>query len=222
LVHHAERSGQIGVILAAGPNAVREAARLGAHRHAAEVLRVVLEHRALLGPHDVADLFTRRAYSLYLVNQFEAALRCAESGVMTAEEAGDTILLADALLVLARVVMFARGPLRARQAAERAVDILEPVGMTLGWRPRSRSWRARLDEAERYVAAGLPVAADVEFVAGQHRLRLTSAAVPEFGGLGPSHCRPACSVEQPGRWGPPQLGCPRRAIRAGRGVGDSR
>jgi hypothetical protein len=35
----------------------------------------------------------------------------------------------------------------------------------------------RLDEAERYVAAGLRIAADGEFAAGQHRLRLTAASV---------------------------------------------
>ena len=127
LVHHAERSGQVDVLLEHGPAAALESARLGAHRQAAGVLGVLLEHRALLGAHDVADLYTRRAYSLYVVNQFEAALKCAESGVTAAEEAGDAILLADALLVLARVAMFARGPMHARRAAERAVDILEPV-----------------------------------------------------------------------------------------------
>ena len=35
----------------------------------------------------------------------------------------------------------------------------------------------RLSDAERYVAAGLRVAADGEFSAGQYRLRLTAAAV---------------------------------------------
>jgi DNA-binding SARP family transcriptional activator/tetratricopeptide (TPR) repeat protein len=269
LVHHAERSGQIDVILEHGPAAAREAARLGAHRQAAGMLRVVLEHRALLGPHDVADLFTRRAYSLYVVNQFEAALESAESGVAAAEEAGDPILLADALVVLARVALFARGPLHARRAAERAVDILEPMrddarlaaaltelarthsnlaavgivaepseraerfaerALNMGQRLRRKDIEAqascylgdarlargdsggeedlrraislagsdsrvetrvrsyvnaahgayrsgRLEDADKYVAAGLRVAADGEFFAGQYRLRLTAAAV---------------------------------------------
>jgi len=233
------------------------------------MLRVVLEHRALLDPHDVADLYTKRAYSLYVVNQYEAALECVESGVKAAEESGDEVLLADALLVLARVVLFARGPMRARQAAERAVDILEPVGddarfaaaltelarahsnlatvgivadpsaraeayaeraLDIAQRIRRKDIEAqarcylgdarlsrgdprgeddlrraisvaasdsrvetqvrsyvnaahgayrsgRLDDAERYVAAGLRASADWEFFAGQHRLRLTAAAV---------------------------------------------
>jgi tetratricopeptide (TPR) repeat protein len=269
LVHHAERSGQIDVILEHGPTAALEAARLGAHRQAAGVLRVVLEHRARLSSHDAADLFTRRAYSLYVVNQYEAALECVEAGVLAAEEAGDAIVLADALLVLARVVMFAKGPLRSRAAAARAVDILEPVGddarlaaaltelarafsnlasVSIVADPSERAetyaeralkmaqrvhrkdieaqaWcylgdarlsrgdargaadlrraiseaasdsrvetqvrcyvnaahgayrSGRLDEAERFVAAGLQASADWEFFAGQYRLRLTAAAV---------------------------------------------
>ncbi|MBO0844701.1 MAG: AAA family ATPase [Nocardioides sp.] len=128
LIHHAERSGQVDVVLEHGPAVAAEAARLGAHRQAAGVLRVVLEHRGSLGPHEVAELLTRHAYSLYVVNEYEAALECAEGGVQAAEQAGDALVLADALLVLARVVLFARGPIRARLAAARAVDILGPTG----------------------------------------------------------------------------------------------
>ena len=46
LVHHAERSGQVDVLLEHGPTAALESARLGAHRQAAGVLGVLLEHRA--------------------------------------------------------------------------------------------------------------------------------------------------------------------------------
>ena len=126
-MHHAERSGQVDVILEHGPAAAREAARLGSHRQAAEVLRIVLEHGAALPRREFIELSVQRAYSLYLVNQYEAALACAEPAIAAADGHGDPALLADALLVLARVVFFARGPMRARQAAARAVDILEPV-----------------------------------------------------------------------------------------------
>ncbi|MEU4288477.1 AAA family ATPase [Kribbella sp. NPDC026596] len=126
LVHHAERAGRIDVILEYGPGAALEAARLGAHRQAAGVLDVVLRHRELLDSRTAAELFTRRAYSLYVVNRFEAASESAESGVVAAQ--GDAVLQAEALLVLARVAMFAPGPMRARQAADQAVEILEPLG----------------------------------------------------------------------------------------------
>jgi DNA-binding SARP family transcriptional activator/tetratricopeptide (TPR) repeat protein len=127
LVHHAERSGQLDVIIEHGPAAAREADRLGAHRQAAEVLRVVLENPATLELREVVELTIRRAYALYLVNQFEAAFHCAQAAVEAAEQVAEPALQADALLVLARVVLFARGPMRARQAAARAVEILEPT-----------------------------------------------------------------------------------------------
>ncbi|MEV5965816.1 AAA family ATPase [Kribbella sp. NPDC051952] len=126
LVHHAERCGRTDVIVEYGPGAGLEAARLGAHRQAFGVLDVVLRHRQLLAARTAAELFTRRAYSLYVVNRFDAALESAESGVEAA--ADDPVLRAEALLVLARVAMFARGPMRGREAAEQAVDVLEPLG----------------------------------------------------------------------------------------------
>jgi tetratricopeptide (TPR) repeat protein len=269
LIHHAEHSGKDDVVVSHGPAAALEAARLGAHRQAAGVLRVVLEHRARLRPTEVADLLTRRAYSLYLVNEYEAALACAEDGVSAAEQAGDALLLADALMVLARVVLFAKGPMRTREVAARAVDILEsandearlaaaltesarahsnlatvsivadaderaetyaeralalaqrlgrkdieaPAWCYLGDARLSRGDQrgeedlrraisiaasdsrhetkvrclvnaahgafrtGRMDDAERFVAAGLQASADWEFFAGQYRLRLTAAAV---------------------------------------------
>jgi tetratricopeptide (TPR) repeat protein len=128
LVHHAERSGQVDVVMEHAPAAALEAARLGAHRQAAEMLRVVLDHRDLLEPHEVADLLTRRAYSLYLVNQFVAALEAAEAAVQAAERVGDALVLADALQVLSRVVLFAKGPMASRLAAARALEVVEPTG----------------------------------------------------------------------------------------------
>ena len=269
LVHHAARAGRVDVILEHGPAVAGEAIRLGAHRQAAEVLGVVLDHRDRLDAGQVAALSTRLAYSLYVVNHFEAALDRAESAVTAAERADDAVLLADALLVFARVALIARGPLVARRAAERAVAILEPAGddarlaaalvelarahsnlptvgvvaepsqpeqafaeqaVAIGQRlgrtdltaqgswylgdsrlargdPRGTEDLRRaialagtdsrvelqvrsyvnaagaayrsgdLDAADSYVAAGLRVSADGEFLSGQYRLRLTSAAV---------------------------------------------
>ena len=128
LLHHAERSQQLEVIYQHGPIAAREAARLGAHRQAAELLRVVLDHRDIFDAPQVARLLTDRAYSLYLVNEFDAALEVAEEGVAAAEKAGDADALADALQVLSPVDLFARGPMRARVSALRALDVVKHRG----------------------------------------------------------------------------------------------
>jgi tetratricopeptide (TPR) repeat protein len=128
IVHHAERAGLVDVLIRHGPAAAAEAARGGAHRQAAETLRLVLEHAGSLGSEERATLLTRRAYSLYVVNRYDEALGCAESAVEAAETEDHPLVLGDALVVLARVALFGRGPLLARGPAARAVELLEPTG----------------------------------------------------------------------------------------------
>jgi DNA-binding SARP family transcriptional activator len=269
IVHHAVRALRLDVLVQFGPLAAANAQRAGAHRQAAETARLVLEHAELLDPETRASLLTQRAYSLYVVNEYEAALPCAVSAVDIGEESRDPFVLTEALITLSRIVFFARGPMRAREAAARAVQILEPAGddarlaaalielarthsnlatvgiiaqpstdavryaeraLALGDRLDRDDLRAqalcylgsgrlaqgdprgaddieraislgaaetrletrvrtyvhaagsayrtgRMQDAERYVAAGLRLASDGEFAAGQYRLQLTSAAV---------------------------------------------
>jgi tetratricopeptide (TPR) repeat protein len=269
VVHHAVPALRTDVLLRYGPIAAAGAQRAGAHRQAVQTLRVLLEHADRLDDATHASLLTQRAYSLYVVNEYETALPSAMSAVSVAEGSQDPVVLAEALMVLSRIVFFARGPMAARQAAERAVRILEGLGddarsaaalielarthsnlatvgivaqpspdavryaeralvlcdrlhrddlraqalcylgsgrlaqgdsrggedieraIALGAaEPRletrvrcyvnaaGSAYRAgQLHNAERYVAAGLQLAADGEFAAGQYRLHLTSAAV---------------------------------------------
>lgn len=274
IVHHAVRADRGDLIDRYGPIAAADAERVGAQRQAAETLRVVLDHAERLDEPTRANLLTRRAYALYLVNEYETALTVADTAVSVAEDVGDPALVADALVVLSRIVLFARGPLAARRAAQRAVDMLGQGGddgrlaealtelarthsnlPTIGVvaQPslvavrsaehaiekcdrldrndlRAQSWcylgsarlangdprgladieraieigagetrletrvrgyvnaagscyrTGRFREALRYVAAGLRVAADGEFLAGQYRLGLTAAGVAASSG----------------------------------------
>jgi tetratricopeptide (TPR) repeat protein len=269
IVHHAVRALRTDVLLEYGPAAAAEAERAGAHRQAAETLRLVLAHEDRLDEVAHASLLTRRAYSLYVVNEYQAALPCARSAVSVAEASQDPVVLAEALIVLSRTAFFALGPHAARPAAARAVTILEGLGddarlaaalielarthsnlatvgivaqpdaavvrhaalaLALGERLRRDDLRAqalwylgsgrvaqgepaggddieraialagaetplevrirgyvnaagsahragRLQDAQRYVATGLRLAADGEFAAGEYRLLLTSAGV---------------------------------------------
>jgi tetratricopeptide (TPR) repeat protein len=270
IVHHADKAGRGDVLCAHGPAAAAAATQAGAHRQAAEILRVVLQHGGdTIDEATVADLLTRRAYSLYVVNQFDAAIECGQAAVSTAERAGNPTALVDALLVLAKAAYWAPGPSAARRAAQRALTLLESSGdrprlasalidaaracsnlATLGvvaepnpesaqfaeralelaeqlgrddlrsqalcylgagrlacgdergrhdmdraialsaTEPRAEfrvriyvnaagsAYRAgRLQDAERYVTAGLRLAPDSDFVAGEYRLRLTAAAI---------------------------------------------
>lgn len=128
LVHHAALGGRDRELVEIGPEAAAEAARQGAHRQCAEILRLVLESRHTLSDHVTARLWWERSYSSYVVNRFEAAFTCAEAAVALADRAGDRQVLMDALPVLARAAMFARGPEEARRAAQRAVDVCRQEG----------------------------------------------------------------------------------------------
>jgi DNA-binding SARP family transcriptional activator/tetratricopeptide (TPR) repeat protein len=294
VVHHAVRALRTDALLRYGPIAAAHAQRAGAHRQAAQTLRVVLDHADRLDEATHASLLTQRAYSLYVVNEYEAALPCAQSAVSVAERSRDPIVLAEALMTLSRIVFFARGPMVARQAAERAVAILEglsddartaaalielarthsnlaTVGIVAQPSPDAVRWAERalalgdrlgrddlraqalcylgsgrlalgdprgtedieraialgaaeprletrvrcyvnaagsahragqLHNAERYVAAGLRLAADGEFAAGQYRLHLTGAAVAASqGGWDHAIARLRVLIADPGRPG---------------------
>ena len=274
LVHHAALGGGDRELVEIGPEAAAEAARQGAHRQCAEILRLVLASPHSLPDHATARLWWERSYSSYVVNRFEAAFTCAETAVALADRAGDRQVLMDALPVLARAAMFARGPEVARSAAQRAVDVSrregdrarlaaaltelarahsnlpsvsvvaqpspaseqaaaealaialdldrpELVARSLCYRGEARMSRGdltgfddleqavelaasdprietrvrclvnaagsafragRLVDVERVVAAGLTLAEECEFFAGQYRLRLTRAAARASGG----------------------------------------
>jgi tetratricopeptide (TPR) repeat protein len=128
IVHHASRAVRVGTLLQYGPMAAVDAERTGAHRQAAETLRLVLEHSDALDPVSRARLSTRRAYSLYVVNDYEAALAEIEVAVTAAQVCADPVVLADALVVRSRIVFFARGPATARRSAQQAVALLEGAG----------------------------------------------------------------------------------------------
>ena len=128
LVHHAAFGGRDRVLVEIGPEAAAEAARQGAHRQCAEILRLVLESPHTLPDHLAARLWSERSYSSYVVNRFEAAFTCAETAVALADRTGDRRVLMDALPVLARAAMFARGPEAARGAAQRAVELARHEG----------------------------------------------------------------------------------------------
>ena len=128
IVHHAALADDAELVLKAGPTAAAQAERAGAHRQVAQHLQTVLRHAERLAPAEHAALLTRRAHSLYLVNQFEESLTCAEQAVAIAEPLGDQVLLARALLTLGRTALWARGPDAAGAVEQRALDVLGPHG----------------------------------------------------------------------------------------------
>ncbi|NYJ08338.1 ATP-binding protein [Petropleomorpha daqingensis] len=128
VVHHASAGRRADVLLEYGPLAAGDAVRAGAYRQAAETLRLTIPVSGGRPPALQARLLADHAASLYYLNRFEEAFGSAGRAVGLAEGAGDDSLLADALIVLSKAAFWARGPLRARDAATRAVGLLAESG----------------------------------------------------------------------------------------------
>jgi DNA-binding SARP family transcriptional activator len=128
VVHHAQAGRRTDVLLEHGPVAAADAVRAGAYRQAAETLRVVIDAGSGLPPARLARLLADRSACLYYLNLFEESFGAATQAVALAEEASDPLLLADALSVLSKAAFWARGPLSARAAATRAVQLLQGSG----------------------------------------------------------------------------------------------
>jgi tetratricopeptide (TPR) repeat protein len=89
---------------------------------------VVIDAGRGLPPGRLSALLAQRSACLYYLNLFEQAFGAGTEAVAIAEESADPLALADALVVLSKAAFWARGPLRARAAAARAVDLLEGSG----------------------------------------------------------------------------------------------
>ncbi len=73
LAYHAEKAGDVEAVLEYAPVAAEQAARLGAHREAADHYERALQHAHLLDPPDHADLLERYVMECQSIGRVEAA-----------------------------------------------------------------------------------------------------------------------------------------------------
>jgi DNA-binding CsgD family transcriptional regulator/tetratricopeptide (TPR) repeat protein len=128
ILHHAVEAGDGPTVLAYGPQAAREAARLGSHREALAAYRQVHRFADALAPDEWADLAVSYAYELQLGGRQREAVAVAEDAVALLEQRDDPEALADALLVLSRAAYWHRGPRAAMPHAQRALSLLSGRG----------------------------------------------------------------------------------------------
>jgi DNA-binding winged helix-turn-helix (wHTH) protein/tetratricopeptide (TPR) repeat protein len=128
VVHHATHCGDVELLLVAGPTAAHQASAAGAHRQAVQHTDAVLRYSARLPSALRAELLTLQTHSLYLLNRFDASLASAKEAVAVSGEQGDPDQLARSLISYARTSLWAVGPESAREAIERALDVLGQDG----------------------------------------------------------------------------------------------
>jgi DNA-binding winged helix-turn-helix (wHTH) protein len=128
LVHHAERAGDTGAVIAHAPAAAHEAIRLGSYSQAIHHLELLLARTDQLDDRTVAVATSQLAYAFYMVNRFADSAHHGRRGVAAAEAVGDPVVLADALRWLSRTLYWSDGPRAATAALERAIPLLEQLG----------------------------------------------------------------------------------------------
>lgn len=102
LLHHAKLAQDATALRQLAPEAAAEAARLGAHREAAEYYRMAIEHGDHLPPSDFAALQEAGAWSCYTIGRHERATALQTAALEIYRRTGDRLREGDALRKLSR------------------------------------------------------------------------------------------------------------------------
>jgi DNA-binding CsgD family transcriptional regulator len=127
LVHHAERAGDVALVLKFAPEAAAHAARLGAHREAAAHLATALRYGSELDPARRASLCRSRAYQCFLTDQMNEAIEAATAARDLWNELGDRRREAGILLLLSGINWYCTRGDDARRYTTAALDALAPL-----------------------------------------------------------------------------------------------
>lgn len=130
LAHHAEGAGDAGAVLRYAPAAAARAAKLGAHREAAEQYARALRFSDGMSPEGVAELFESRAHECYLTEQLEDALAAQSEALELYRAAGNRLKEGDMLIWASKLSYLDARAEAARETAGEAIAVLEPLGPT--------------------------------------------------------------------------------------------
>lgn len=157
LVHHATQSGASAAVLRYAPLAAAEAAAHGAHREAAALYALALEHAGAEPPAVRIALLEGRAYQCYLTDQIGEAIAARQALLAIYRAAGDALQEGTTLRWLSRLAWFAGDNAAAEHNADAAVALLStlPAGPALAWALSNRAQLHMLaDRHEPAVAWG--------------------------------------------------------------------
>lgn len=128
LAEHAEEAGDASAVLEFAPSAAAAAIALGSHREAAFQYRRALRFAVALGAREQAELLERLAIECYLIDERAEAIDAWREAIRLWERLGDTLRLGDGLRQLADGFIHSGGRAESELAANRAVEVLEPLG----------------------------------------------------------------------------------------------
>jgi DNA-binding CsgD family transcriptional regulator len=124
--HHALGAADVAAVVRYVPAAARQAMEVSSHRDAIVLLEEALRHEQHLTERGHVDLLRWYAFELYLANRHRDAFAAAQRAVSELGASDDPVL-GKALTLLSHTACWAAEPRIAREAAERAVAVLEDV-----------------------------------------------------------------------------------------------
>jgi DNA-binding CsgD family transcriptional regulator len=127
LAHHAEAAGDRDAVLEYAPAAAKRAAKLGAHREAAEQYARALRFSDGLPPESVAELLQRQAYECYLTERIDEALTAERAALALYRATGNRLKEGDTLRRISRLAYLAAEIDEARETAREAIAVLEQL-----------------------------------------------------------------------------------------------
>ncbi|MHB8691442.1 MAG: ATP-binding protein [Solirubrobacteraceae bacterium] len=127
LAYHAEAAGDVEAVLRFAPEAARHAAALDAHLESAAQYARALRFAEKLSPGQRAELLECRSYECMVTDQTDAAIEALRDAIGLRRELGDVRAEGRALDQLANVLWCPGWVVEARDAAVRAVSLLEQI-----------------------------------------------------------------------------------------------
>ncbi|RQP23889.1 ATP-binding protein [Piscinibacter terrae] len=124
-VHHAQRAGLLGEVFSLACVAAREAAQASAHRQAAGLYGLALEHAGPLEASAQAGLLEAQANESMFVNAIGEAMASRQQALALRQRMGDVRGAGINLRWMARLEYFRTGPAAALPHAQAAVRLLE-------------------------------------------------------------------------------------------------
>jgi DNA-binding CsgD family transcriptional regulator len=131
LVHHAARAGLSGAVLSLAPQAAREAAQASAHRQAAVLYELALEHAADLPLSEQAALHAAHSLECQHVQRVDDAMASRRAALALHRQLGDRLEEGRDLYELAVILQYREGPLVGLPQVHAAIEVLEGIDATL-------------------------------------------------------------------------------------------
>jgi len=130
VAHHAFEAGDAEAVLNHAPRAADYAARVGAHREAAEHLQHAARYAGRLPVTDQIDLWRRLGLERVTLGQLDESLAAFEDGLALCRSAGERAREGELMSRMGSALMMIGRQKESTAMVEQALEVLEPLGTT--------------------------------------------------------------------------------------------